>query len=138
MPKDSILIQHGRAHEIWRGKSKSELPPFTPSLLDSIVEADSGAVNEGDQWDGVSFTPPSTEPETQATVVPYVILRARLTDAEKETLHMAMAADWRIDDFVGLARAQNFIDLSIIDEAKTALIAAGVFTPERADIIFSA
>lgn len=55
---DSILIWDGKAHEIWRGTAKAELPDFHPDLVALIVEAPAGTVNERDIWDGAGFVAP--------------------------------------------------------------------------------
>lgn|GEM_PF-3929800 len=52
---DVILIQNGRAHEIWRGKTIDALRPlFHADLVAQMVERPAGAVNEGDVWDGAA------------------------------------------------------------------------------------
>lgn len=56
---DCVLIQHGRAHQIWRGKSKGLLPPLHPDLVAQIVEAESNTVAEGDAWTGAAFEKPA-------------------------------------------------------------------------------
>lgn len=54
---DSILIQNGAAHEIWRGKTKAQVPPLHEDLVKNIVEVESDTVNENDAWDGEKFIP---------------------------------------------------------------------------------
>lgn len=53
---DCILIQLGRAHEIWRDTRKADLPPLHPDLLALIVEQPAGAVSDGDLWDAEAGT----------------------------------------------------------------------------------
>ena len=49
---DVILIQNGRAHEIWRGKTLDELRPlYHADLIAQMVERTTGTVNDGDVWD---------------------------------------------------------------------------------------
>ena len=55
---DSILVQNGKAHEIWRGIAKSDLPPLHKDILANIVEAPDGTVNEKHLWDGTKFSAP--------------------------------------------------------------------------------
>lgn len=72
------------------------------------------------------------------TKIDYATFRDRWTDGEKSALHTARAASWQLDDFIGLAQSNGFIDLTIAADAKAAIVAAGVLTQERADVIFSA
>lgn len=58
---DSILVLNGIAWEIWRGKSKAQLPPFHPDLVAMIVEAPAGTVHDGYRYTDGVFTPPSEE-----------------------------------------------------------------------------
>jgi hypothetical protein len=65
---DSILIQNGKAHEIWRGTAKKNLPPLHADLVAQIVEVPDDTVNGGDLWDGKVFTvPPTPIPERVKT-----------------------------------------------------------------------
>ncbi len=73
-------------------------------------------------------------------VLTYPEFRARWSDDEKAALHAARAASWQIDDYIGVAQAANLVDLGS-DEAvaaKAAIIAAGVLTHDRGDVIFAA
>lgn len=47
---DSILVQHGRAHDFWRGVRKAKLPPLHAGLLAQVREAPAGTVNYGDAF----------------------------------------------------------------------------------------
>ena len=76
---DSILIQNGKAHEVWRGIAKADLPSFHRDLVKQIVEAAEGTVNGGDIWDGASFSAPT------APVPPPVLTRAEKFDKVAET-----------------------------------------------------
>lgn len=71
------------------------------------------------------------------TRIDYGAFRSRWTDAEKEALHAARSTSWQIDDFIGLAQAQGYIDLTTAATAKAAIVAAGALTQARADEIFS-
>jgi hypothetical protein len=73
----------------------------------------------------------------QHLIVPYDVFRARFTDAEKAALHQARKDAWQIDDLVGLAQGNGFVDVSKADDAKAALVAAGVLTAERAAVVFA-
>lgn len=56
-PVDSILVQHGRAHEIWRNTAKSKVPPLHADLVAQIVEAPAGTVDDGDAYVDGAFVP---------------------------------------------------------------------------------
>lgn len=131
---DSVLIQDGRAHQIWPGKSKTELPPLHRDFLARVVEVHAGTVAAGDLWDGYAFTTPPAPPR----VMTYSAFRDLWTTDEREALHTARLAHWQIDDFVGLAQAQNAVNLSgaTAAAAKAALIDVGVLSPKRADVLF--
>lgn len=57
---DSILIQHGIAHQIWPGTPKRALPEMTPEIMQAVVEAPAGSVAPGQPWDEKRgrFVPP--------------------------------------------------------------------------------
>lgn len=61
---DTVLIQKNMvgediAWQIWRDTPKSQLTgSFTEELVNSMVEY-SGSVNEGDVWNGSTFSAPS-------------------------------------------------------------------------------
>jgi len=132
---DSVLIQDGIAWQIWPGVAKADLPPMHTDLV--VVEVTSGTVQEGYLWDGTAFSvPPVPVPPT---VISYTEFRARWSDAQKAALHAARAASWQIDDFIGLAQAQNSVNLDpvVAGPAKTAIVAAGVLTQADADTIFT-
>ncbi len=57
MMTDSILIQHSKAHQIWRGLDKTQLPEFHPDIVSQIVEQPNDTVFIGDDWNGTEFTP---------------------------------------------------------------------------------
>lgn len=60
---DCVLIQYGKAHEIWRNTRKVDLQTrYTSELVAAIVETVDGAVQEGDLWDGATFSPPPPPP----------------------------------------------------------------------------
>lgn len=49
--RDVILIQHGRAHEIWRGKTIEQLRPiFHADLVAQMVEQPTYTVDIGDAY----------------------------------------------------------------------------------------
>jgi hypothetical protein len=72
---DCILIQAGRAHEIWPNTTKSALcykvhdgeiearPIFPPDTIAAIVEVAGGSVQVGATWDGSTFTNPPAPPQ---------------------------------------------------------------------------
>lgn len=54
---DVILIQHGRAHEIWRGKTLDELRPlYHADLVAQMVEMPADSVQSGWLWNGTTFS----------------------------------------------------------------------------------
>lgn len=132
---DSVLIQNERAHQIWRDTSKASLPPMTAELLAAVIEAPADTVNEGDLWDGAAFSTPAP---ARPAIVPYSAFRELWTDDEKAALHASMATSWQIEDFVGLARAQNSVNLvgATAVAAKAAIVSLGILTQERADTLF--
>lgn len=75
-----------------------------------------------------------------APVIAYGEFRARWTAEELAALHAARQSDWRVDDFVGLAQAQGYINISgsVAPQAKALFVALGVLTAERADVVFAA
>ena len=68
---DCVLIQHGKAHEIWRRTRKTELQDrYTQEILDAIVETADDAVQPGHLWDGTTFSaPPAPLQEDQAATL---------------------------------------------------------------------
>lgn len=58
---DSVLVQDGKAHEVWSGIAKADVRPMHPDMLAQVVEVETGTVNYGDAFaDGV-FTPQSVD-----------------------------------------------------------------------------
>lgn len=58
---DCVLIQHGKAHQIWRATRKADLrTQYSAEILSSIVETVDGVVQAGDLWDGTAFSPSPT------------------------------------------------------------------------------
>ncbi|MCB1499703.1 MAG: hypothetical protein KDK07_07910 [Bauldia sp.] len=82
----------------------------------------------------------SAEPEPEIVIIPYAAFRARWEPEELAALFEAKKTDWRVEDYVTLASAQNAVNLSskTTKAAKALLVAAGVLTAERADKIFAA
>lgn len=135
---DVVLIQNSVAHEIFRNTTLEEVGTrFHADLVAQMVEVASNSVNDQDVWDGHTFSAPPPLPSP--TIIPYAKFRAQWSDAEKTALHAAMISSWQIDDFVGLARAQNSVNLSgeTAPLAKAALVSASVLTQQRADILFN-
>lgn len=135
---DTVLIQHGAAHEIFRGSTLDDLRSrFHADLIAQMVEVPANSVNENDIWDGAHFSPPPPPPPR--TILSYEEFRARWSDAQKQALHAARAASWQIDDFVCLAQAQNNVNLTSAEglAAKAALVSAGVLTADEADRLFT-
>lgn len=136
---DVVLIQDNVAHEIFQGTTLEEISPrFHADLVAQMVEVPANSVNPNDIWDGHTFSAPPA-PAAPA-IISYAKFRAQWTDAEKAALHTAIAASWQIDDFVGLARAQNNVNLAgdTAIAAKAALVTANVLTQQRADALFNA
>ena len=72
---DCVLIQNGRAHEIWRKTRKADLRDYvTSEILAATVETPEGAVTAGDVWDGTTFAPPPVPPvvtlDAEARAIP--------------------------------------------------------------------
>lgn len=87
---DCILIQNGRAHEIWRGKKKVELPPLHPDLLANVVEVETSDTQEGDVWKNRKFTRPVAD-EIKKGRRP-LLMRDGLTDDELSRLKQYLVA----------------------------------------------
>lgn len=75
-----------------------------------------------------------------STMIPYAAFRARWTAEELQALFAVKTADWRVEDYVNIAVAQNAVNLSspTTAAAKALFVANGVLTAERADLIFAA
>lgn len=87
---DTVLIQHGKAHEIFAGRTLAEMALRRhPDLVAAMVEAADGSVEVGDVWDGSAFSRP----------VPPVLPRGRDVFAEIDAL---MADVERIKQRLGL------------------------------------
>lgn len=72
---DCVLIQAGKAHEIWRNTLKVGLQSrYAPEILAAIVEVASDTVFGGYLWDGVAFSPPPPPPprdlDAEARAIP--------------------------------------------------------------------
>lgn len=85
------------------------------------------------------YVPPPVQTPAPVTRLNYAAFRARWSETEKQALHAASAASWQLDDFIGLAQGQGFVDLdpAVCADAKAALVAANVLTQARADLIFA-
>ena len=150
---DCILIQNGKAHQIWSGISKADLcfkihegesdarAIFSPAIFSAIIEVESDAVNEGDEWNGARFTPASAPVNP---IIPGDVFLARVKDAEYVAVINAASAALAIGDptmtrWLELVRVNGHVDTksetAII--ARAALVAAKLLTQERADLIFS-
>lgn len=92
---DCIRIENGRAAEIWRNTSKAALcfrvhdgeteprAVFAPAIVAAIVEAESGAVQEGQAWNGAGFDPLPEAPPAPRRMVRKSVIIARLIAADK-------------------------------------------------------
>jgi hypothetical protein len=89
---------------------------------------------EGEVGDAIAALPATP------IFISYSVLRSRLTDAERQAILIACRTSWQIDDFVRLAQAEGEVNLNsdLTATAKSALVAAGLLTQERADVIFQA
>ena len=75
---DCVLIQHGKAYEIWRETSKASLvSQYAPTILSAIVETASGAAQSGDLWDGNFFSVPPVTPAPSLRETAHVASRQR-------------------------------------------------------------
>ena len=79
-------------------------------------------------------------PPAAPVILPYGAFLARWTDAELEALFGARKTDWRVDNLVTLAAAQDSVNLSgeRAAQAKALFVALKVLSRARADIVFSA
>lgn len=73
--EDCVLIQDGKAHEIWRNTRKVDLQTrYTSELVAAIVETPSGTVQVGHRWNGTTFSPPPPAPpadlDAEARAIP--------------------------------------------------------------------
>ena len=68
---DCVLIQNGRAHEIWRRMRKMDLVDrYSGEFLAAIVETAEDVVHSGDVWNGTTFSaPPPPPPENPAATL---------------------------------------------------------------------
>ena len=56
---DVVLVQFGKAHEIFPNMTLSQMQSrFHPSLVAQMVEVPTGTVEQHYLWDGENFTPP--------------------------------------------------------------------------------
>ena len=78
--------------------------------------------------------------EPGPTLIPYGVFRARWQPEELQGLYAAKNADWRVEDYVTLAAAQNHVNLtgSTAAAARALFVALDVLTEERAETIFAA
>ncbi len=57
---DVVLIQNGKAHEIFHNVSLAQMTGrFHADLVAQMVEVPSETVNENDIWDGENFSAPT-------------------------------------------------------------------------------
>ena len=81
---DVILIQAGRAHEVFRGSNLADMKGrFTDDLLGNMVEVPTGSVDVGYIWDGRTFARPTPAPIDE---LKSFYLRAVNDEAEKVRL----------------------------------------------------
>ncbi|MCF2522354.1 hypothetical protein [Bradyrhizobium sp. G127] len=133
---DSILVQNGRAHQIWRGVAKDSIPPMTPELMDCVVEAEAGLVDDGDIWSGSAFSKPSP------VLGPHVdgeTFLARVTDDEYASVIAAAQSNMQLARWLDQLRILGYVNVTsdAAMAAKAALVAAGLLTSGRADMIFA-
>lgn len=104
---DCVLIQDGKAHEIWRDTRTADLRTrYAPGILANVVEVVSGTVSPRDLWDGTQFSspppPPKRDIDAEARQIPrhvraQVLFYLRRTLAREPTLAERNAA---IEDLV--------------------------------------
>lgn len=86
----SVLIQHGRAHQIWRDTRKADLPPMHADLLAEVTETEQD-VSPGDEWDGKAFAPRIPDDDEGARSDEITIARQTITDRTPEILDALIA-----------------------------------------------
>lgn len=60
---DSVLVINGRAHQVWRGVAKKDLPEMHPDVMAKVVEVDPAAAPaEGALWNGERFVARTKQP----------------------------------------------------------------------------
>ncbi len=85
-----VLIQNGKVHEIFG----ASVPPLTPELMAQIAEAP-GNVEEGWDYDGLTFTPPpppppkSASPLTAEELATILVTKGTITDSEVLAIKVA-------------------------------------------------
>jgi hypothetical protein len=153
---DCVLIQDGRAHQIWPDTTKhalcykvheGETSPravFPQALIDAIREVEAGSVQIGATWDGEAFTNPPEPEEISNPIVPGGEFLLRVTD--EEYLAVVNAANTafangnpQMTRWLELIRVNGVVNVEsgTAIAAKAALVAAGLLTQERADIVFA-
>lgn len=78
-------------------------------------------------------------PPPPPVIIPYGVFRSRWTDDELDGLFSTRKTSWRVDDYIGLAQAQNSVNLSgpTAAAAQALFVKLGVLTAERAAAIFA-
>jgi hypothetical protein len=102
---------------------------------------DSDRANIGDNYDGKNFVAPSApepDPNAPAFVAGSDFL-ARLADAEYTAIIGAAQKNAQLARWIEILRMRGVIDVNgeTAKRAKGAMVAAGLLTSDRADIIFA-
>lgn len=105
--------------------------------LDLVLSETASA---GWTFDGNGFSPPPEEPPAAKTIFDGAEFLARLTDAEYGAILAASAQSVQLARWLDIFRLRGEIDVTGTTAlaAKAGLVAAGLLTQERADVIFAA
>lgn len=137
---DVVLVQNGRAHEIFRGgRIKGMRGKFHRELVERMVEVESESVRVGDLFDPMKKVF-SREPERPVSAfISYAQFRSRWDYAELMALHAAKQKDWRVEDFINLVVACNGVDLAsdAAAQARQLFVKSEILSPARAAAVFA-
>lgn len=108
-------------------------PPEGATLVDALD------ASTGDMWDGIQFVKSVQLAPAPKTVFDGAEFLARLTDAEYGAILAASAKSAQLARWLDIFRLRGEIDVTgaTAQAAKAGLVAAGLLTQERADVIFA-
>lgn len=110
---------------------------WSPPAGHLIVDGTGGAA--GDTWDGSRFIKPPEDAALPKTVFNGADFLARLTDAEYGAILAASTQSVQLARWLDIFRLRGEIDVTgaTAQAAKVGLVATGLLTQERADVIFA-